>query len=110
MSLPNFTAESALYKARGHYRASYAPIGAGNVTVCQLPDGSYQRTCSGCFLSAPDGFGEQDLSCNCLDFNGNAVFTTLFGAVGSLGCFDDIFNSNGHLCCDMLGGDAQVCG
>ena len=51
MSLPKFTAESAIYKTREHYRASHAPIGASNVTVCQLPDGSYQQTCSGCYTT-----------------------------------------------------------
>ena len=88
MSLPNFTAESALYKTRGYYWASHAPIGAGNVTVCQLPDGSYQQTCLECFLSPPDPlFGSQDLICHCLDFNGRLVATTLPGAVGTLGCY-----------------------
>jgi hypothetical protein len=110
MSLPNFTAETALYKTREHYRAWHAPIGAGNVTVCQLPDGSYQRTCSGCRLSAPDPFfGLQDLSCSCLDFHGNSVFTTLTGAVGSFGCNTDIYNANGHLCCTMQGSDVTTC-
>ena len=98
MSLPNFTAEAALYKTCGHYRASFAPIGASNVTVCQLPDGSYQQTCLGCFLSPPDGTGSQDLNCLCYDFNGGLVPTTLSGAVGGLGCIFDIWNSNGHLC------------
>jgi len=109
MSLPNFTAEAALYKTCGHYRASFAPIGASNVTVCQLPDGSYQQTCLGCFLSPPDGTGSQDLNCLCYDFNGGLVPTTLSGTVGGLGCIFDIWNSNGHLCCVMLGSDITTC-
>ena len=94
MTVPNFTADRALYRTRGHYRAAGVSAGARGVILSQgnlpLPYGSYLWSCTQCFNQ--DG----QLWCLCPDFYGNydsaAITISLCGN-------QDIANCNGALFC-----------
>ena len=100
MNQPRLTAETSVYKTNGVYRLSRGFMATPGVNLSQqsgVPGGSYQQSCSDCFVwYRINGGVTPVLSCSCRDFNGNLQATSLYDPFS---CGADIANCNGYLLC-----------
>ena len=100
MKLSHFTAEASIYRSTGMYRSSRSRVSATGVVRSQsdLPDGTYQNSCSACWVEYLDAgyILIPILHCTCPDYDGNPHQT----AINSFACFGlDVANCNGQLRC-----------
>lgn len=99
MTLPELTADRAIYKSCRCYLSSGTSVTMHGVSpsLGELPSGTYRQTCYDCYVYYEDFFATPILQCSCPDFNGNPQSTGLKYPSTCSGV--DIANCNGRLTC-----------